>query len=439
MQTLDIAVIRTDGGTQPRAQIDMATVAEYAEDMAREAAFPPVVVFFDGEYYWLADGFHRYHAALSLGLATLDADVRQGTLQEAQWYSYSVNQSHGLRRTPGDIRHAVEAALMHPFHMRYSQNQIASHVGVTPARVSQISASIKDLIDRPGEVLVTRGSTTYVQNTANIGRREEAKTQPQIEWQVAPEPLDDDEEEEPLTCFRCWHYIGSEYDNPGVCAVHRITIYGGDSFRANDGQAQDCADYTEDEPAQAEPAVYQPMAATVYSHRSVEYYTPVEILDAARAVLGQFDLDPASCEEAQRNVMATVFYSIEDNGLSRPWRGRVWLNPPYGKTNGRSNQEIWAQRLVSEYLEGHVTEAVLLVKAALGYKWFEELFRDWPVCFARSRLSFILEDGNDEGQSKQGTALFYFGENVDLFARTFRQIGRIIPPEAEIDAALFGQ
>ncbi len=187
------------------------------------------------------------------------------------------------------------------------------------------------------------------------------------------------------------------------------------------------------------PVVYQPMAATVYSHRSVEYYTPVEILEAARTVLGSFDLDPASCEEAQRNVRATTFYSLEDNGLSRPWRGRVWLNPPYGKTNGRSNQEIWAQRLVSEYLEGHVTEAVLLVKAALGYKWFEELFRDWPVCFARSRLSFILEDGNDEGQSKQGTALFYFGENVDLFARTFRQIGRIIPPEAEVDAALFGQ
>jgi len=375
MNALDIRAIRTDGGTQPRAQIDMTTVAEYAEDMANEAAFPPVVVFFDGENYWLADGFHRYHAALSLGLAEIDADLRQGTLQEAQWYSYSVNQSHGLRRSNDDKRRAVEAALRHPFAARYSDEHIAHHCGVHRNTVLAYRNHLAQIVQDTAERTVTRNGTTYTMNTANIGRREEAETQPQIEWQVAPEP----------------------------------------------------------------PVVYQPMAATVYSHRSVEYYTPVEILEAARTVLGSFDLDPASCEEAQRNVRATTFYSLEDNGLSRPWRGRVWLNPPYGKTNGRSNQEIWAQRLVSEYLEGHVTEAVLLVKAALGYKWFEELFRDWPVCFARSRLSFILEDGNDEGQSKQGTALFYFGENVDLFARTFRQIGRIIPPEAEIDAALFGQ
>ena len=375
MNALDIRAIRTDGGTQPRAQIDMTTLAEYAEDMANEAAFPPVVVFFDGENYWLADGFHRYHAALSLGLAEIDADLRQGTLQEAQWYSYSVNQSHGLRRSNDDKRRAVEAALRHPFAARYSDEHIAHHCEVHRNTVLAYRNHLAQIVQDTAERTVTRNGTTYTMNTANIGRREEAETQPQIEWQVAPEP----------------------------------------------------------------PVVYQPMAATVYSHRSVEYYTPVEILEAARTVLGSFDLDPASCEEAQRNVRATTFYSLEDNGLSRPWRGRVWLNPPYGKTNGRSNQEIWAQRLVSEYLEGHVTEAVLLVKAALGYKWFEELFRDWPVCFARSRLSFILEDGNDEGQSKQGTALFYFGENVDLFARTFRQIGRIIPPEAEIDAALFGQ
>lgn len=192
MNALDIRAIRTDGGTQPRAQIDMTTVAEYAEDMANEAAFPPVVVFFDGENYWLADGFHRYHAALSLGLAEIDADLRQGTLQEAQWYSYSVNQSHGLRRSNDDKRRAVEAALRHPFAARYSDEHIAHHCGVHRNTVLAYRNHLAQIVQDTAERTVTRNGTTYTMNTANIGRREEAETQPQIEWQVAPEPLDDD-------------------------------------------------------------------------------------------------------------------------------------------------------------------------------------------------------------------------------------------------------
>lgn len=183
----------------------------------------------------------------------------------------------------------------------------------------------------------------------------------------------------------------------------------------------------------------QAMEVTVYSHRSVEYYTPIEILDAAREVLGGFDLDPASCAEAQANVKAAHFYTAQDDGLTKPWFGRVWLNPPYSKTAGRSNQDIWAQHLIREYERGNVKAAILLVKAALGYKWFEDLFARWPVCFVRNRLSFIQEDGDDDGQSKQGTALFYFGPDFCGFARVFRQFGRVIPPEDVLDAALFGQ
>ena len=183
----------------------------------------------------------------------------------------------------------------------------------------------------------------------------------------------------------------------------------------------------------------QAMQITTYSHQSLEYYTPKWVIDAAREVMGWIDLDPASCKEAQENVQAVLYYTIVDDGLSRDWYGKVWMNPPYSKTDGRSNQDIWTEHLISEYENSNVTEAIFLVKAALGYKWFESLFERFPVCFLRERLSFILDDGNDDGQSKQGTAIFYLGDNFDKFYAVFRKYGRVIPSAEVLDESLFRQ
>lgn len=171
------------------------------------------------------------------------------------------------------------------------------------------------------------------------------------------------------------------------------------------------------------------MEVTIYSHKSTDYYTPPEYIEAAREVMGAIDLDPATCEFAQRYIKAERFYTEKENGLAHTWHGRVWLNPPYSKTGARSNQEIWAEKLTDEYATGNVTEAILLVKAAVGYAWFENLWDRWSVCFARERLSFVKADGNDDGQSKQGSAFFYLGSNRERFQLVFQQFGRIIMPE----------
>lgn len=185
------------------------------------------------------------------------------------------------------------------------------------------------------------------------------------------------------------------------------------------------------EPEPAKKRANQAMGATVYSHNSLDYYTPRYVTDAAREVMGGIDLDPASCEMAQAWIGAGRYYTIADDGLAHPWAGRVWLNPPYSYTDGRSNQDLWSERLITEYLQGDVTEGILLVKAALGYKWFERLWDTWPVCFMRDRLSFVMADGSDDGQSKQATAIFYIGSNVSKFVDVFRLLGRVILPEAQ--------
>lgn len=111
MTTLPIDRIRADGGTQPRSEIAFAVVEEYAAAMADGCAFPPVVVYYDGTDYWLADGFHRREARKVVGFTDVEADVRQGTRRDAVLHSVGANADHGLRRTNEDKRRAVRKLL----------------------------------------------------------------------------------------------------------------------------------------------------------------------------------------------------------------------------------------------------------------------------------------------------------------------------------------
>jgi phage N-6-adenine-methyltransferase len=69
------------------------------------------------------------------------------------------------------------------------------------------------------------------------------------------------------------------------------------------------------------------LAAT--SSATPEWPTPQWLVDQLAAEFGPFDLDPAS---TAANAKAPMFYTEADDGLSQPWKGRVWLNPPYGRT-----------------------------------------------------------------------------------------------------------
>jgi hypothetical protein len=158
--------IRMDGGTQPRAAMDDAVVAEYAQAMLDGAVFPPVVVFHDGRDYWLADGFQRCCAADKAEHSVIEADVQQGTQRDAQWYSYGANKDHGLRRTNDDKRRAVEAALAHPKAKGMSDAAIAEHCGVareTILRYRKSKPTCDNITSRTG-----RDGRTI--NTSNIGR-----------------------------------------------------------------------------------------------------------------------------------------------------------------------------------------------------------------------------------------------------------------------------
>ena len=139
--------------------------------------FPPLDVVFDGANYWLVDGFHRRWAAVKAKVKTFKCKVVQGTREDARWLSYAANRDHGLMRKNEDKKKAVIGALKHPKGANKADSKIAEHVGVDHKTVAKYRAELESSWEIPkiDSRTVTRGGTTYEQNTANIGQTQKAE------------------------------------------------------------------------------------------------------------------------------------------------------------------------------------------------------------------------------------------------------------------------
>ena len=136
-----------------------------------------------------------------------------------------------------------------------------------------------------------------------------------------------------------------------------------------------------------------------HTTKSVEYYTPVPIVEAARAVAGGFDLDPASCELANRVVRANRYYS--ESSMHKSWIApRIFLNPPgKSKLNPKGATPWWTR------LAGLVRKQAVDVGIYIGFS--NSILRtaptddglhplDYAVCIPKQRIAFdtVDADGN---------------------------------------------
>jgi len=153
-----------------------------------------------------------------------------------------------------------------------------------------------------------------------------------------------------------------------------------------------------------------------------EWYTPPEFIEAARAVMGGIDCDPASSEIANETVQAKKYYTAEDDGRNKEWGERVWMNPPY------------AQPLIAEFCNallnrveyGDVNEACVLVNNATETTWFQNLLSvSSAVCLVKGRIRFLNPDGNT-GAPLQGQCIIYIGKQVEKFNQHFKQFGCVL-------------
>jgi len=159
-----------------------------------------------------------------------------------------------------------------------------------------------------------------------------------------------------------------------------------------------------------------------YNSGNNEWYTPSEYIESARVVMGSIDVDPASSELANTIVKATIFYTIDNSGLDKEWKGNIWLNPPYSS----DLVSVFIDKLISEYENNNIKEAIVLVNNATETKWFQNLMNiAISVCFTSGRVKYWCANGTF-GAPLQGQTILYVGDNPIGFAHEFIKHGFIL-------------
>lgn len=167
-----------------------------------------------------------------------------------------------------------------------------------------------------------------------------------------------------------------------------------------------------------------PLAGTAWSwfpnpRASIQdYFTPSEIIDAARRAMGGIDLDAASHWLANRRHKIKKYFTASYSAFEHEWGGRVWLNPPYG-----DNARWWAR--VLEFVDSGAIEQICILSPV----WAFNTNVAKPL-IARSAAMVVLSPtptfwGNSEG--KEGTnqphAIVYVGARKAAFLREMAPFG----------------
>lgn len=177
-----------------------------------------------------------------------------------------------------------------------------------------------------------------------------------------------------------------------------------------------------------------------------EWMTDPKWIEKVRAAMGSIDLDPASNDIAQEYIKAARYYTIETNGLNKPWYGNVYCNPPYSK----GKIDDFTKKILDEwnYSRSMIPmprprQMIILVNSQTDTAWYQLLMRACTVALlVRKRIKFWkIFDGKAwpkwESTTVKGkignsprflNTLFYFGDNINSFLKTFRNDGIFVEP-----------
>jgi hypothetical protein len=186
------------------------------------------------------------------------------------------------------------------------------------------------------------------------------------------------------------------------------------------------------------------MANSHHSSKSVEFFTPLDIVEAARKVMGRIDLDPATTKQANEDrIKAKRFYTKETNGLEHDWSGNVFLNPPGGLHEGHSSAKVWWEKLADEYNNDNVKQAIFIgfsmeiLQTVQISKVAPYYLTSFPICIPKRRIAFdeyVRRKWRKAGQPTHANVIAYLPPPVlrrdatHKFKTHFWQFGAIMVP-----------
>lgn len=119
------------------------------------------------------------------------------------------------------------------------------------------------------------------------------------------------------------------------------------------------------------------MSNALFTSQTDEWSTPQDFFESIRSEF-DFTLDVCATPE---NAKCKTFFTREQDGLSNPWTGVCWMNPPYGKQIG-----LWIKKAYDSSQQG--ATVVCLVPARTCTAWWHDYAIKAEVRFIRGRLRF---------------------------------------------------
>ncbi len=368
----DLSTLRAHPAADMFPMLEPGEMAELAEDIKARGLIEAIVLDADG---LIVDGRNRLEAC---GIAGVEPRFVEYMCSDVIGYIISKN----LKRrhlTPGQ-RSAVAAELL-PMLAAEARKRQGFRTDLQDNFSANLRGSDGKASDKAGEMLGVSGRS--VEHAANVQRH-------------APEVFERVKAGDIAVSTAAQVAGLPEADRHAVAAAPKDEIN-----------------------AVAKEAIRK--AHVAYNGGNNEWYTPADIVEAARTVLGEIDLDPASSDAANKIVKASAYYTAADDGLSKPWRGRVWMNPPYET----GLIEKFTARLRECFDADEVSEAIVLVNNATETRWFQNLAASASMlCLVTGRIRFWSET-KETASPLQGQAILYFGVRREAFARGFRPFGII--------------
>jgi phage N-6-adenine-methyltransferase len=136
--------------------------------------------------------------------------------------------------------------------------------------------------------------------------------------------------------------------------------------------------------------------AVHFSSATDLWETPLDYFAEVNAEFGPFELDVCATPE---NTKCARYFTIAEDGLSQPWSGKCWMNPPYGRTIG-----TWIAKAYKEAMRGAFVAC--LVPARTDTAWWHDYAAKGSVRFLRGRLKF----GGHKNSAPFPSALVLFGD-----------------------------